>query len=105
MRVEITEVVRIEEHQTLSLAELADLSRLSEADLLELLECGVIAPIGSAADRPSFGAECLIAARAASRLKEELDLDAHSVAVVLALLERIRRLESQLRGVEARGQT
>jgi hypothetical protein len=97
MRVEIMEVVRIEEHETLSLAQLADLSRLTEADLLELVECGVIAPIGSTAGCPSFGAECLIAARAAARLKEELELDAHGIAVVLALLERIRRLEAQLR--------
>jgi hypothetical protein len=97
MRIEVTEVVRIEEHQTLSLAELADLSRLTEAELLELLECGVIAPVGSTAGHPAFAAECLVAARAATRLKEELDLDAHSVAVVLTLLERIRKLEAELR--------
>ena len=105
MRVEITEVVRIEEHRPLSLAELADLSRLSEDDLLELVDLGVISAGGSGGGRLSFGAECLVAARMASKLRQELELDAHSTAVALALIERIRDLESQVQTLLARGQT
>lgn len=105
MRVEITEVVRIEEHRPLSLAELADLSRLTEDDLLELVECGVIEPGGSGGGRLSFRADCLVIARTAARLKQELDLDTHSAAVALALIERIRELESQVQRLLARGQT
>jgi chaperone modulatory protein CbpM len=104
MRVEITEVVRIEEHRPLSLAELADLSRLTEDDLLELVESGVIEPGGSGGGRLSFKADCLVIARTAARLKQELDLDAHSTAVALALIERIRELESQVQRLLARGQ-
>lgn len=102
MCVEITEVLRIEEHRPMSLAELADLSRLSEADLLELVELGVISTGGAGGGRLAFGAECLLAARGAARLREELELDAHGAAVVMALMERIRRLESDLRSLAAR---
>jgi chaperone modulatory protein CbpM len=105
MRVELTEVVRIEEHRELSLSELAELSRLSEAELRELQDWGVIAPVDARAIKPTFGAECLIAARAACRLREDFELDAHGTAVALALIERIRQLESQLKTLLARGQT
>jgi hypothetical protein len=46
--------------------------------------------------------ESLVAARIASRLQEDLELDAHAVAVALALIERIRRLEAELRDLKAR---
>lgn len=105
MRVEITEVVRIEEHRPLSLAELADLSRLTEDDLLEFVESGVIEPGGSGGGRLSFRADCLVIARAAARIKQELDLDTHGTAVALALIERIRDLEAQVQTLLARGQT
>jgi len=104
MRIEITEVVRMEEHRPLSLAELADLSRLTEDDLLELVDCGVIEPGGSGGGRLSFRADYLVVARTAARLKQELDLDTHGTAVALALIERIRELESQVQRLLARGQ-
>lgn len=97
MRVEISEVVRIEEHRPLSLAELADLSRLTEDELLELLDCGVIRAGGAGGGRLAFGADCLPIARTAARLREELELDAHGAAVALALMQRIRELESRVR--------
>lgn len=104
MRIEVTEVLRIEEQGPLSLAELADLARLSESDVLELIDCGVIEAEASAG-QPSFRAEYLLAARAASRLKEELELDAHGAAIALTLIERIQDLEATVRGLLARGQT
>jgi chaperone modulatory protein CbpM len=102
MRVELTEVVRIEEHHELSLSELAELSRLTEADLKELQECGVIAPVDPAAGKQRFTAESLVVARAAWRLREDLELDAYGVAVALALLDRIRELQAEIRELRAR---
>ena len=102
MQIEVTEVVSIEEHAVLSLAELAELSRLTEADLRELLDCGVITPLDAAATRQTFGAECLVSARAAWRLKEDFELDAQGIAFALALLDRIRELEAEVRELKAR---
>jgi chaperone modulatory protein CbpM len=104
MRIEVTEVLRIEEQGPLSLAELADLARLSESDVLELIDCGVIEAEASGG-RQSFRAEFVLAARAASRLKEELELDAHGAAIALTLIQRIQDLEATVRGLLARGQT
>jgi hypothetical protein len=42
-----------------------------------------------------------VVARIASRLEEDLELDAHAVAVALALIERIRRLEAEVRALKA----
>jgi MerR HTH family regulatory protein len=99
MRVEITEVVHLEEQRPLTLAELADLARLSEAEVQEFVEVGVISAGRMEDERLSFGAECLVAARTASRVRQEFDLDLHSAAIVMRLLDRIRELEMRLRTV------
>jgi len=102
MRVELTEVVRIEEHQDLSLSELAELSRLSEADLRRLQELGVIVPVDPGAAERTFSAECLVVARTACRLQQDFELDVQGVALALTLLERIRKLEAELTELKAR---
>ncbi len=43
-----------------------------------------------------------VAARIASRLQADLELDVHSTELALALIERIRRLEAELRDLKAR---
>lgn len=101
MRVELTEVVRIEEHQELSLSELAELSRLSEGDLRRLQELGVIAPVDPGAAERTFRAECLVVARTACRLQQDFELDVQGVALALALLDRIRVLEAELQQLRA----
>lgn len=41
-------------------------------------------------------------ARSASRLRKDFDLDAQGLALAVALLERVRDLEEQLRDLRAR---
>jgi chaperone modulatory protein CbpM len=101
MKPEPTEVLWLDEHAELSLAELADFARLTEAELLELVACGVIAPLARAGPAPAFAAACVAAARTASRLREDFDLDAQGVALALVLLDRIRGLEARIRDLEA----
>ena len=69
MKLQITEVLLLEEHGAVSLAELAELSRWSEHELLELMDHGVIAPTDPRAPRLTFGAHCIVAARTAYRLR------------------------------------
>ncbi|HEX8009378.1 MAG TPA: chaperone modulator CbpM [Casimicrobiaceae bacterium] len=101
MRVELTELVWLDEHRELTLAELADLSGLSEAELHELEACGAIAPLDPSAATRTFGAECIVAARTAFRLRHDFELDAQGLAVALALLDRVRSLEAELRDLRA----
>ena len=101
MRVELTELYWLEQHRDLTLAELAQLSGFSEDDLRDLEACGAIAPLDPSAATPRFGAQCLVAARTAYRLRNDFELDTQGLAVALALLERIGALEAELSELRA----
>ena len=101
MRVEIHEAVWLDERQQFSLAELSDLSGLPQAELRQLIDYAALAPVDSDAAEARFSAECLVTARMACRLHNDFDLDAGGLALTLALLERIRKLEAQLRALHA----
>jgi chaperone modulatory protein CbpM len=100
MRVELHEMIWFEQH-VLSLPELAELSDLPPAVLEELMDYGAIEPIGPAAGEPRFGAAALRAARVASRLRADFELDTQALAVVLGLLDRVDELRTQLRALQA----
>jgi chaperone modulatory protein CbpM len=101
MRVELTEMIWVDEH-VVSLPELAELTGLPVGMLEELVSAGAIEPIDAASAEPRFGAAALSAARHASRLREDFDLDAQALPLVLGLLDRIDGLEQQLRSLRAR---
>lgn len=101
MRVDITEVLQLDEQRPLSLRELAELSRLPETDLLELQFSGAIQPLESGTAQPLFSARYLLTARTAGRLHSDFELDMHGVALVLQLLERLQQLEARLSALQA----
>jgi hypothetical protein len=100
MKIELTEAVWLDERQEFSLEELAELSGLSLAELQQLMEYEALTPADPQAATPTFKAQCLIAARAACRLRDDFELDAPDLALVLALLDRIRGLEAELHSVQ-----
>jgi len=102
MTSEYTEAPWSDEHDRLRLSELADLAGLSEAELLELVDCGALTPAEGAPGRWVFGMRSLIIARMARRLHEDFELEPHGVALLLAFSDRIRRLEEELRELRAR---
>ena len=101
MRVEIHEALWLDEHQQFTLAELAELSGLSEAELRQLIDFAALGPAEGGAAEAKFNADCLVTARMARRLRNDFDLDAGGLALTLTLLERIRALEAQLRALHA----
>ena len=100
MRMEIAEALWLDEHCAFSLTELAALSGLSEAELLQLMDYEALPPARAAAEI-RFGADCLVIARTACRLRDDFDLDAGGLALALKLLERIHDLEARLRALDA----
>jgi len=100
MKVELTEALWLDARQELSLAELAGLSGLAEAELRELMEYGVLVAVEPEAEAPVFHADCIVTARAACRLRSDFELDVPGLALVLTLLGRIHDLEAQLRDLE-----
>jgi len=102
MKTEPSEASWLHERYEFSLEELCELSGLSEAELRELVDCGVLAPTDPGRPAWTFGADRLLVARSAFRLRRDFDLDPHGVALVVTLLERVRALEAELRDLRAR---
>ena len=98
----IEQAMWLHEQHELLLEELCELSGLSEAELRELVDYGVLAPIDSHAQHWTFSADRLIVARSARRLRKDFDLDPHGVALAVTLLERVRDLEAELRDLRAK---
>ncbi len=103
MRIELTEIAWLEEHE-LSQRELAQLSGLPPRLLGELVHCGAIAPLPPTGKsrQPRFSAAALSAARHARRLRDDFELDVQGLLLALGLLERVRELETELRQLRAR---
>jgi chaperone modulatory protein CbpM len=91
------DILWLDEHAEISLAELAALARLPEADVLELVEYGVLVP----ARDDVFAAYSVAVARRARRLRADFELDLHGAALALELIERIRELEAEVRALRA----
>lgn len=102
MKIELTEALWLDEREEFSLPELAELSGLSVAELEQLIEYEAFVPSEPRAAMPTFKAGCLVTARTACRLRDDFELDAAGLALVLTLLERIRDLQSRLDHLQCR---
>jgi chaperone modulatory protein CbpM len=94
--------VRLDAVTHVTFSQMVISSGLSEAELTELVRYGALVPEDPQASAWTFESHWLMIARRASRLRRELDLDAHGVSVVLSYLERIEGLERELRALRAR---
>jgi hypothetical protein len=101
VQAEQPEAIWLTEDNEFSLAELAELSGLSEAELRELVDYGAVTPIDPDLSPWVFNGKCLLAVRTACRLQISFDLDPHGVALVVSLLDRIHDLEAQLGSLRA----
>ena len=102
MQAETDDVLWLDRTLRISMADLTTLSGVSAMEVHELVELGALAPINRN-DLPwAFHADCVVTLRKASRLREDLELDAHAVALALTLMEQIRRLEGELAQLRAR---
>ena len=89
--------------QRLSLGELAAVSGLSAIELHELVDYGVLTPANPQEPQWMFSTDCMHTMRRACRLRDDLCLDTHAMALAFMLLERIENLEARVRELQARG--
>lgn len=101
MRIELTEIQWLDTAQPLSLSSFANASGLPENEIHELVDYGVLVPVGAAKSAWAFPANQIVIARTASRLRDDFGLDASGLAVALTLLERVRDLEQRLQRQDA----
>jgi hypothetical protein len=102
MTPESADALWLDQDGPFSLAEIAVMSGLPEDVLRELVDYGAFAPAGSAATAWTFSASSVIVARRAYRLREDFDVDAHALAVLLGFVERIEALQAEMRALRAR---
>ncbi len=96
-----SDAVRLDAVTRITWVELVNASGLPEAEVRELVSYGVLTPCDPTAPAWTFESRCLVLVRTASRLRREYELDPHGVSVVLGYVERIERLESELRALRA----
>lgn len=82
--------------------ELVSAAGLPEEELRELVRYGALVPRDPEAPTWTFEARWLVVARAASRIRHDFELDPYGVCVVLGYVERIERLEAEIRALRAK---
>ena len=86
----------IERREQCTVAALAKVSGLSEAELRELVEYGAIMPLNPDDTSWIFEQHCVMTVRTLGRLRRAFDLDTNALALTTSLLERIHELETEL---------
>ena len=94
----MTEQITTLEATWLSVTEFTQVAGLSQGDVIELVEVGVLKPVGRSLNDWSFDSQAMTLGRRLRRIREdlELNLDVHALALGFRLLERITELETAL---------
>ncbi|MGA1871673.1 MAG: chaperone modulator CbpM [bacterium] len=88
------------EHIHITLRELKEVSMLTSEEIQELVEFGILRPIGNEPDSWLFTSHCMTLARRALRLKKTFDLKPAGLALALIYQEKIRELEKRIHELE-----
>jgi chaperone modulatory protein CbpM len=89
----------LEEQTQLTLADLCRACAVHEAQIIELVDFGVLEPQGREPARWIFVGASLHRARMALRLQRDLDMDLAGAALALELLDEIASLRTRLRAM------
>ena len=87
----------VEQDVELTIVELGRACRTTEQQIEVWVHEGVLQPSGPSRDAWRFGGESLARMRIATRLMQDLEINAAGVALALDLLDRIAELESRRR--------
>ncbi len=101
MQAEPRDVLWLNQTETISITELAGLAGLTEAEVRELVDYGALAPANPDDGQWIFSANCVVTLRRACRLRTDLELDLHALALTLKLIEQIDGLQSEVAQLRA----
>jgi len=93
--------VLLDERAELSLVELSRACSSSTEWVIELVDQGVLEPVGPDQAQWHFSGTSLLRARAAMRLQHDLDINLAGVALALDLIDEIETLRERLCQIEA----
>ncbi len=90
----------LDEDVEITLAQLCQACELSEAQIIELVEQGIIDPLGPEPAEWRFVSVSLRRVRITRNLQRDLGVNAPGAALALELLEEIEELRTRLRRLE-----
>ncbi|TEA77600.1 chaperone modulator CbpM [Allopusillimonas ginsengisoli] len=102
MTVHITETVWLNASDICSLEHIVEVSGLSQQDVLDLVDTGILKPSNDDPHNYFFHTECVVLARRARRLRDDFELDPSGLTLAMRLLRRMDELESELQALRAR---
>ncbi|MDJ0699155.1 MAG: chaperone modulator CbpM [Woeseiaceae bacterium] len=86
----------LEDEVVLTLAELCQASQLPAERVIELVQEGVVEPVGEDPASWSFRGVSLRRIRCAQRLEDDLGVNTAGIALALDLLDELKRLRARL---------
>lgn len=89
----------LEEQTELTLADLCDACTVHAERIIELVDVGVLEPVGREPSRWRFSGASLHRARMALRLQRDIGIDLVGAALVLELRDEIELLRKRLRAM------
>jgi chaperone modulatory protein CbpM len=89
--------VLLDETEEVTLADLTRACRVHAEWVLELVQEGVLEPLGPGGPQWRFAATSVVRVRKAQRLQRDLGVNLPGIALALELLDRIDALEARLR--------
>ncbi len=101
MQIESHNLLWLDATQSVSINDLVELSGLVEEEVHELVFAGALVPSNYPEVPWTFSGDCVLTVRKASRLRDDLELDSHALALTLRLLEQVRSLEAELAKLRA----
>jgi chaperone modulatory protein CbpM len=100
MEVKASDWIWLDTQRNVDQQELAHMCTMSQAEIDELVDYGVLVPLANEPGR-LFNAAVVPSLREAVRLRADFDLDLFTVSLLLRYLQRIVHLEQQLRALQA----
>lgn len=101
MQIESHNVLWLDHTQCVSVQDLVNLSGLIETEVCELVCAGALIPDNYRELPWTFSGDCVVTLLKACRLRDELELDDHALALTLGLLEQVRALEAEISKLRA----
>ena len=96
MNVQIAEWTLLNDQNACSITYLCDVSGLTEREINELIENGLLIPIDNKAMAKIFPLDSIVTVSSARRLRDDFELDSHGMTLALTLMQRIDHLQSEL---------
>lgn len=90
----------LEDETELSLADLCRACRLSADQVIELVQEGIIEPVGQNPARWRFEGICVHRVRTVMRLEQDLGVNIAGAALALELLDELERLRTRLQRLD-----